>query len=727
MSSFLAGEAGKKATGARGQWFYGNALRSARGSLDSSYQGELLAAVRALSKLSAPTPLPLLEQFIKDFSARFEQQKVPLMEALDPETGVGYGSFASQRKKGGLLKDIDFPEAADRQRSILWSDVHRLLLDKWKQLTLEDPVIRLHGTEIAALPEESGPFPPGLSIIFRLTDQGLLIENAGGATATSLAGRFTALSREIHELIRASSRQESAANPGVIFADIGQLSDSHSDNINRREIIYDYEIAINSSSLLPREHQLFPSELVVSVRDGMIILESTRLKTRVIPRLATAYNFRHNHLALFRFLCDLQFQGVKANLGFNPEAYFPGMDHYPRVQFENTILSPARWQVGNEGGSHDADSLRHKLHLPRCIALTRFDQQLTFDLDNPADRKIFNATIATMPAFTLEEGLLPDKEKPVVTTRGGRPMVNQFITMLVNPNRVYQPIPYERPQQSVTKREFILGSDWLYYKIYCEASAADDLLRNRVFPIIQKLSKTAPLEWFFVRYNDPGYHIRLRIKISHEHTALVIRLFKKHFSVMVKDRLVREFQTDTYRRELERYGHELIKSVEGIFCASSQFVLGFIRWDETGAFREQSCLYIMQQILDLLAPGRDAQIGLIKKICDNFIAEFRGGKPLKVALDLLYRERRKELFSAHAAAPATFSPALQNAYNLFIKRLSALSLRGQKLTRERRERLAADLIHMHVSRMYTHEQRRHELALYYCLYKYHLSLKGMTG
>lgn len=721
----LDSEAGKKDPTKPAQWFYANTLRLAKGTLDEGYQSELQTALDALSKLSQPAPLPHLEQFIKDFSARFENQKVPLMEALDPEIGVGYGPFASQGDKGGLLKDIDFPGEEGAQPSIAWSDAHRLLLEKWQRLAPEDPVIRFTAADIAALPENAKPFPPGISVIFRLTGEGLYIESAGGATGTSLCGRFTSLSRDIHEMARASARAESAANPGVIFADIVQLTDAHTDNINRRQIIYDYEIPINSCSLLDRGRQVLPSDLLVSVRDGSVILESASLKKRVIPRLSTAYNFRHNHLALFRFLCDLQFQGLKADLTFSPAAYFPGMDHYPRAEFGGIILSAAEWHVKNPGGKENALSLRKRLSLPRHIALTRFDQQLTFDLDSPGDQQIFSASIAAMTSFTLREALLPSGSGQVITSKR-MPVVNQFIALLANRDRVYEAAPYERPGRQTIKREFILGSEWLYYKLYCKASASDELLGERIFPIIQKLSKTGPLEWFFIRYNDPGYHIRVRIKIAGEHTALVIRLFKNYFSALVKDRFVREFSADTYRRELERYGPELIEFVESFFHASSQLVLDYLRWDKAGQYREQFCLRAMQAILDSLVPHSETQIVLMKEVCENFIAEFSGGKQLRVALDGLYRERKKELFSNFPGTHAALPHALARANGLFTRRLDQIRRRVQDYSAERLHRLAADLIHMHVNRIYPEEQRRHELALYYCLYKYRLSLKGMA-
>ena len=67
----------------------------------------------------------------------------------------------------------------------------------------------------------------------------------------------------------------------------------------------------------------------------------------------------------------------------------------------------------------------------------------------------------------------------------------------------------------MTKRNFILGSNWLYFKIYTGYKTADFLLTDIIHPIVQNLQRQNLIShWFFIRYNDPDFHIRIRFYIS---------------------------------------------------------------------------------------------------------------------------------------------------------------------------------------------------------------------
>jgi hypothetical protein len=44
-------------------------------------------------------------------------------------------------------------------------------------------------------------------------------------------------------------------------------------------------------------------------------------------------------------------------------------------------------------------------------------------------------------------------------------------------------------------------------------------------------------------------------------------------------------------------------------------------------------------------------------------------------------------------------------------------------TAKRKTQLLADLIHMHLNRLFIDQQRNQELIVYYCLYKHQLSIK----
>lgn len=702
-----------------GKYFYVNTEKSrVSGAIPLLYQEKLIAALGALRRLSAPSPPALLDRFIRDFAQRFDRAKIPLLQALDPDAGVGYGDLAEQAGTSALLKEIHFPSKAEEARQVTWSPAHRLLLDQWQQT--QDGTIRLKAADIAQLPEPAGVQPPpSLAVLFRITGQGLLIESAGGVTANALAGRFTTLSGGVAQLGREIAAQEQENNPGVVFAEIGQLSDHYTDNVNRRQHLYRYEIPVNAVSLLPQDQQVALRDLLVSVDGGEVILESVRLQKRIVPRLSSAYNFRHNNLAVFRFLCELQYQSLQADLSFDPAQFFPGMAHYPRVEYEGVILSPAKWRVSGDLAALSGAELRTRLNLPGWIALTRFDQQLVFHLEDPEQLRFFEDCTRGMNDYELREFFLPPPQAGPVHGPDGRPLVNQLIAFLVSRDTVYRPLPVPGRVPGKVQRDFIPGSSWLYLKIYCNPHAANDLLVRRVLPVIRELARTKGTSWFFVRYADPGPHIRLRLRIPEAQTGPVLQRFKDRFAGLVSGQLVREYQADTYRRELERYGSDLIETAEDFFRASSDLVMGFLKnQQKTGAETDRLAISSFGLLLDHLLPDLAAQTAFLGRMSAAFYAEFNGDKAFRLALDQLYRGSGRE-FAARLQDRALYRELqLQNRRKKFVSAIQLLEQKMQGFEQPRREALLADCIHMHLNRLYSDRQRQQEFVLYYCFHKH---------
>ena len=65
------------------------------------------------------------------------------------------------------------------------------------------------------------------------------------------------------------------------------------------------------------------------------------------------------------------------------------------------------------------------------------------------------------------------------------------------------------------QRKFIPGSQWLYFKIYTGVKTADEVLAHTIRPFLRELYAERWIDGsFFIRYNDPDFHIRLRLHID---------------------------------------------------------------------------------------------------------------------------------------------------------------------------------------------------------------------
>src|SRR5205085_2084502 len=72
--------------------------------------------------------------------------------------------------------------------------------------------------------------------------------------------------------------------------------------------------------------------------------------------------------------------------------------------------------------------------------------------------------------------------------------------------------PLAPPQRvPVPRRTFTPGSSWLYMKAYSHPALADRLLVDTLAPRLRRWAKAVDGEWFFLRYSDPEFHLRLRL------------------------------------------------------------------------------------------------------------------------------------------------------------------------------------------------------------------------
>ncbi len=705
------------------------------GGIQEGIQEDIQRSLRMVSKLVKPTRSAALEEFIKVFKEKFDQQKVPLLLALDPDAGISYGDLNDVVSRG-LLDNIGFPENNRENRQLHWSTVHQVFLKAWLMNVDRkpfDPVVIMESDlqELTIL-DELDSNPPSIAVMFRCVNDGLILESIGGVSATSLIGRFSVFSEEVHALCIKLAAKEVAVNPEVLFAEIHQVSDDHADNINRRRQVYDHVIPVNVFS--DNHTNIHLNDLVVSVRGDELILESLSQGKRIIPRLPTAYNFSRNNLAVFRILCDLQYQGIRANLSFDLEKLFPGMSYYPRVKFENTIINPARWMLTKEevillvtkpvslGRLH---VFREQRGIPACISTGTGDQQLAFNLVNDQEAVFFLQYLNELKSVVLQEYLSADRKVLV----GNKALAVQGMAILVKRKAVYKGIYHScHDLHSIAVRRFALGSEWLYLKIYCTPQVADLLLTALIKQVLL-IHQAHISSWFFIRYTDADSHLRLRIKITEDHVGLLLSDFQKFIHQQDMGKSIRGYHGDTYSRELERYSPELIEEIESSFNAGSELVLAIlaVRTDDLPAEGEylmaMSTIYVMA-----LSFIDDSQITnlFFNQMADRFLKEFKGGKQLKIDLDNKYRAIKGDLSlwlkveEENNALYTLFGKEL----HVLLDQIRSLSAASMKWDEGKRYQLIADLIHMQVNRFFSSKQRHHEMVIYYCLQKHGATIAG---
>jgi thiopeptide-type bacteriocin biosynthesis protein len=731
---------------------------------------EMAKAVDILYRLVSDRPLEGLDRFRKEFNERYEGREVPLLEALDEEVGIGFersadsGAEASPLLRGLVLGGpaADPTVSWGRVMAVLLAKVHEALAKGSREIDLTtDDLEKMAPSSPAEGAPAKSPLPDTMHVMATVAaaspealERGefrLLFDNGGGPSGARLLGRFCHADPELDRLVQEHLRAEEAHHPSAIFAEVVHLPQGRIGNILARPVLREFEIPFLGRSGAAAEHQIPVSDLRVSVAGNRIVLRSARLGREVIPRLTSAHNFWRGSLGVYRFLCMLQGQGVLGGMSWSWGA-LDGASFLPRVTAGRLVLTRASWWmtepeikplVKATGAARYAavQKWREKRDLPRLIALVDADNELLVDLENVLSIDTFLDVIEERDRARLVE-VFPGPDELPATGPEGRFLHEVLVAYVRKPREAQagqsaQAMPAERPVQATPPplvRTFPPGSEWLYLKVYTGTSTADGLLREVVSPVSREaLAHGAADSWFFIRYGDPEWHLRLRFHGKPEELGgwLLPRLHAELGPRLADGRLWK-VQLDTYEREVERYGGpEGMLLAESIFEADSDAVLAMVEMlegDEGAEVRWRLALRGADMLLtDLGLEGED-RMRTLRGMKENFGREFGGGKGLRVQLDQKFRKEGRSLVPL-------LDPAGDDTSDL-APALAVLRRRSERVApfcAQLRERfaagrlnqsiadLASSFIHMHVNRMIRSAARAHELVLYDFLYQLHES------
>jgi thiopeptide-type bacteriocin biosynthesis protein len=675
----------------------------------------LQSGVEVLRRLLPVGPDSALARFRRAFRERYEDREVPLVEALDEESGIGFETSNDPTASGApLLADLAFPPAPPDDRTS-FGKLQRWLLRRLEQIwAAGEQELVLTDADVDALATDApAPLPDAFSVMATLMAESpealargeleVLLRMAGGPSGARMLGRFCHASAELHELVREHLRAEEALRPDAIFAEVVHLNEGRLGNILCRPVLREHEIPFLGISGAAADRHIPVQDLLIAVRGDRIVLRSRRLDREVVPRLSTAHNFNLRTIGIYRFLCTLQAQdgaGWSWSWGALANARF-----LPRVRWKRIVLSQACWLLEAEdlagvnravraaqaeqrprAGREAADparaatapralvydavqALRAACSLPRLVAVADGDNQLVVDLDNPLSVDSFASLVHRRAQVNLVEVYPhPDPGALVVHGPEGR-FANEIVVTFT---RVPEAVPDAvsgaahapargGPRVHVPpseKRRFLPGDDWLYVKLYTGQSAADEVLRRVITPVREEALATGAAEsWFFVRYHDPEAHVRVRFcgEPGRLRGEVLAELHAAARPLLEEGTLWR-IQLDSYEREVERYGGPRgIALCEQIFWHDSEAVLdivGMLQGDEGADARWRLALRGSDMLLEDLGLDFATRLRLIRHVRDSFRAEFRAGTALYKQIGERFRGERDRLFELLARDPA---------------------------------------------------------------------------
>lgn len=727
-------------------------------TLGESVINEISAGAELLRSLFAKEYENELGQFRQAFVNRYEEREVPLAEALDDDLGIGFPISANGGGNAPLLNGLALGKAGEVSGS--WRQRENYLLEKLIKIwAAGDEELTLTDKDVETLKlKEPLAWPNTFSVMCKLAaaspgaiavgDFQIAMDGVGGPSGANLFGRFCHADAALQQEVEQHLRAEEAQQPDAVFAEIAHLPEGRIGNILARPVLRDYEIPYLGVSGAPPERQLPLTDLMVSVRDGRVVLRSAQLNCEIVPRLTSAHNWSYERASAYKFLCALQAQSRLSGVSWDWEG-LNSAPFLPRVKFGRLVLAQARWLAGHEELKNLAASAttaarfqavqrwRNERKLPRYVVLADGDNTLPIDLENVLSVDSFVQIVKNRNGAELRE-MWPTPDHLCATGSEGA-FVHELIVPFVrqSENATMLRLVKNAPAPAIcAERSFAPGSEWLYAKIYCGAVTADQVLREAVNPVMHNaLSSGAADGWFFIRYSDPDNHLRVRFHGQPQRLREdVFPALYAALSPWMADGRVRRMQLDTYEREVERYGGDVgMMLSEKLFhadsLATSEIIGALDATDASTDERWRLTLCGMDRMLNDFGFDLAGKAEILKSLRAAFLKEFGGGETLIDQLGDRYRQERKALEPLLDLSRDGES-SLAMGLEIFARR----SIRLQAIAEELRDaesrgqltRLLADIaashLHLHANRMLRSAHRAQELVIYDLLTRLYSSL-----
>ena len=270
-------------------------------------------------------------------------------------------------------------------------------------------------------------------------------------------------------------------------------------------------------------------------------------------------------------------------------------------------------------------------------------------------------------------------------------------------------------------RTFIPGSEWVYFKLYTGPKTADAILKNELQGYVcEMLDNNFIDKWFFIRYADPDFHIRLRLHVTETRNFnFVFNRFFETFSPVVDAGLVWNIQCDTYQREMERYGPHTISMVEELFWIDSEFIIRLLcvfSDENPEQLRWKLSLVLIDSFLSAFSFELPQRKELLCTMAENYKKEFGfTNHPPKKQLDEKFRIFRKDISNVMLWENSTSEfieiiKARRQAIYPIAKKL--LEIKPSGTLQVPLNSLLTSIIHMTMTRWFRSKNRLHELVIY---------------
>lgn len=268
------------------------------------------------------------------------------------------------------------------------------------------------------------------------------------------------------------------------------------------------------------------------------------------------------------------------------------LKYIPKIMYSRIVLMPETWRIAKDDFDLRTIHTFHKTlkdyiakwNIPTLIYLSERDNRILLDLSNEIFIDLLFAEVKKRGVVTLTSEF---STEPWLEDDCAKHYANEVVFSFVYEKQIQQKYP-SIPKKYYTKSKVYLpsNSSWLYYKVYIKSDNINEFfVRHMIFFKSAALKSNAQL--FFIRYSDPNFHVRMRIKCDDEEIKRKIQKeIEDYMYPLIECGFIISINLSMYEREIERYGNEdTIQFAENYFCDDSLYCIDLLQKNENEVFR----------------------------------------------------------------------------------------------------------------------------------------------
>lgn len=475
-------------------------------------------------------------------------------------------------------------------------------------------------------------------------------------------------------------------------------------NVMHAPNYFESEISISSNNN-PQKTPIELDDVYIYTDGEKFHLISKSLNKSIVPLSSHMVNPQFGMPNIYRFLMEVSSYNRLAIVPFNWGEY-EDLPFLPRVIYENIVINPKAWTIKwdkNKKKSKDLDQYIKeffiKYNVSRYIKCIDFDNYIFIDTHSKLMMDLFKKELIKKKGIKFVEADEMDECSALVDEQCGN-YINEFIFSAFHETNKKEntQIPDYLTFYNKENRLSPLGSEWIYVKIYHPLNYEFNILVGYINKFVEDNFNETPM--YFIRYNDPNPHIRLRIKVNENNKSLVLEKLYTLNTFLQRDKLITNFIYDTYNKEVERYGGiSLIENAETIFCYDSKINLKLLPFNKHKEIDiEDFALISLERFLKMFIKNTPVHVWLEDKI----LIEKKYYKDFRVK----YKNRKKVVNDLVMPQYMNISnedlQKLQNQVDLYIVEFFKCNI--SENSENYYNQIVLSFIHMHLNRYGIHSE-----------------------